>query len=159
MLLTGQVGSTDITRIRQWSDAAFLQWVQVCGEASVDVSNLNYIFRATITNVETQSIVLAALSSQDVSDVPKWANRITYTETDNPNQFYAILGSKNGAGCAYLLIQHKEKLGVKRITSVTLWTSGILFPIGMDTDYLKLQMYFTVEDVENPVSSRNIHST
>ena len=60
----------------------------------------------------------------------------------------AILGSKNGAGCAYLVAQHKAQLGVKTITTVTLWADK-----ERELDKIKefdpmISMYFKIVDVE-----------
>lgn len=59
----------------------------------------------------------------------------------------AILGTSNGAGCAYLVAQHKAQLGVKTITEVTLWAEEEtkLVPVEGLKSKPKLSMYFTVK--------------
>jgi hypothetical protein len=48
-----------------------------------------------------------------------YANRQTFTKADR--QYYALLGSKNGAGCGFFLLQHKAALGVMDIVSIDVW--------------------------------------
>jgi hypothetical protein len=58
----------------------------------------------------------------------------------------AILGTKNGAGYAYLVVQHKARLGVKKITQAAV-LSYKEWPLNGDKNNLYLSMYFTVENV------------
>jgi len=116
--------------------------------------NLNYIFRSKIQNEDTQDMIIAALQNLNppIDVLPgTYANRITFTKAANPNQFHALLGSKNGAGCAYLLLTHKTDLGVKDITSVTVWhTDGDFNVVTGNLDDFNPSMYFNVVNVANP---------
>ncbi|KAI5922254.1 hypothetical protein F4810DRAFT_289123 [Camillea tinctor] len=148
--------------VKQWSEAAFGQWEQTCSDRGQDLSNVRYIIRSWITNAETQDHVFRALRNLGITEVPTFANRRTFDrESQEPdeerraneiNGFYAILGTPNGSGGAFLLATHKDKLGVKRFRSVTLWTSPVAWPIGSGTSLLKLVLMFEVESVPEPTS-------
>ncbi|KAF7890544.1 hypothetical protein EAF00_008859 [Botryotinia globosa] len=113
----------DAPRIWSWSDAVFLYYKRVCGASAV--KNLEWIIRAGIVNIDTNIMVKMALRASGHSTIPLWGDRITLHPTDDP--FFAILGSKNGAGIGFLLNQHKDivtGLGVKKVNSITIWTYG-----------------------------------
>ncbi|KAJ8061681.1 hypothetical protein OCU04_009482 [Sclerotinia nivalis] len=111
----------DATRIWSWSDAAFLYYKRVCGADAV--KNLEWVIRAGIVNEDTNIMVKMALRASGLSQIPTWGNKITLHPTDDP--FFAILGSKNGAGVGFLLNTHKDAtlgLGVKMVASITAWS-------------------------------------
>ncbi|KAJ5211727.1 uncharacterized protein N7498_003373 [Penicillium cinerascens] len=140
--------------IRQWSDAVYTQWLAAEAEES---TSLNRIVRAGITNTATQEFVIQALQNKGtVTEIPTWDanNQLTLTRADDGDFFAAILGSPNGAGCAYLLAQHKAQLGIKQLTSVSVWMSGntpfaLTAPIG--TLGQNLNLLFMVETVAEPI--------
>ncbi|KAE9368332.1 hypothetical protein N431DRAFT_470048 [Stipitochalara longipes BDJ] len=150
-----------ISQIYQWSDAAFLQWKQVCQGTTppTPLTNINFIFRAGIDNADTRAQIIYALQDLKLTSLGgTYATATTWTKDDNPDQFHALLGSKNGSGSAFLLITHKGPLGVKDITSVTVWhpagAVGIpanLDPLNADLSGFKPTMVFTVVDVAEPV--------
>lgn len=113
--------------------------------------SLSRIVRAAITNTATQQFVIQALRNKGtVTEILAWdvKNQPTLKRADDGDLFAAILGSPNGAGCAYLLAQHKAQLGIKQLTSVTIWMSGstsftLSSPIGAMRQNLGLP--FTVE--------------
>ncbi|UPL00301.1 hypothetical protein LCI18_011235 [Fusarium solani-melongenae] len=114
------------THIQKWSDVAWIQWTQACEWYNGDVANVRYIIRSWITNHFTLSIVFQALINKDKRDgrgkiIGRWADRITLTVRDNPDEFHAILGSPNGSGSAYFLINHKQRMGVKIINKVDIF--------------------------------------
>jgi hypothetical protein len=122
------------------------------------VQNLNYIFRSGIQNLDTQSIIVEALQNLNppVNILPgNYANAFTFTKANNPTEFYALLGSKNGAGCAFLLLTHKQDIGVRDITSVTVWHSkngdfDVRTYNPMDPESFWPSMYFTIVSVPEP---------
>ena len=97
-----------------WSDIAFLQWLM----QNPTPGNLKYIFRMTIQNIETCCVLdkVLRLSTQTRYDV--WPG-LTFDIESEEGQ--AILGTPNGSGTAWLLIQHKKQLGDKRIERVTVF--------------------------------------
>ncbi|RYP24602.1 hypothetical protein DL765_000428 [Monosporascus sp. GIB2] len=151
----GQVPPFPISRIKQWSDAAFGQWELAANAADAPVDGLRFIIRSWITNEETQNQIIEALRRVGHSTFPGFANRQTFSRSSqNQNEvdgFYALLGTPNGAGSAFLLATHKGKLGVKRITSAQVWNHGLSnVPLTGWRDPWKLNMMFAIENVANP---------
>jgi len=141
------------TQIRKWSDAAFLEWKEACQKTNTDIMNVQYIFRAWVTNQATQAIVFEAFRRTNTATIGKWPDRKKFTLADNPDELYAILASPNGAGCAHLLITHKGALGIKYISSVTVWVPNVPYTIPSTdggSDLLKMNLMFKVEPVPNP---------
>lgn len=120
-----------VTHVQQWSDGAFMEWENACSLAGGSVSNVKYIFRSWITNQLTQELVFQALRNAygGSPTIGVWANRLTLTESDNPTEFHAVLGSPNGAGSAYFLLTHKGKLGIKTINKVDVFVPTIPFTV------------------------------
>ncbi|KAF7524409.1 hypothetical protein G7054_g11416 [Neopestalotiopsis clavispora] len=152
----GYVPGFPVSALHQWSQAAMGEWVLHASGVEVDINQLKYIIRSGVTNGETQDQVFAALRAVGESQVPNFAGRKVFSRTatdeNEANGFYAILGTPNGAGGAFLLATHKGKLGVKRFSSVTVWNHPVAAPLGLDRDNFKLMLSFEIEDVPNPTT-------
>ncbi|KAM5388053.1 hypothetical protein ACJA88_001313 [Fusarium oxysporum] len=112
--------TTALTHIQQWSDAVWMQWDRVCSESGGDVEDLKYIIRAQIVNHATLKIVFQAILNKYERDHKKkslgpWKKRIVVSHQKDPKELYAILGSPNGSGAAFMLINHKKRLGGARV--------------------------------------------
>ncbi|KAF0636827.1 hypothetical protein FPSE5266_00949 [Fusarium pseudograminearum] len=83
------------THIRNWSDAAWMQW----------------------------AILNKHARDGKGKTIGTWHDRITMTIREDPDELYGILGSPNGAGAAYLLLNHKERLGLKIINKVDIFVA------------------------------------
>jgi hypothetical protein len=114
-----------------------LQWQNAAGNANV--GRLKYIFRATITNTDTQNIVTEALSRTGRT-LGNWDNRVEFSMFTKEG--LAILGTPNGSGVAWFLINHKAQMGVKTIGSVFVWAEDPS-QIG---DRLERSLLFTIVD-------------
>ncbi|KAH0423505.1 hypothetical protein CcaCcLH18_12131 [Colletotrichum camelliae] len=101
------------------SDLAFFQWLIGCQAKKVDPKSLKVVFRAHITYWPTYFIVLQTLMRVGHKRVPGWDDRVTFKIGTREGD--AILGSTHGAGTAWMLIQHKDVLGVKEITEAVVW--------------------------------------
>lgn len=71
---------------------------------------------------------------------------------DDPDEFYAILGSPNGSGSAYFLINHKQRMGVKVINKVDIFVPLIPLDVSGTTvdrfhEERKVMLLFYVTDV------------
>ncbi|KAG8666652.1 hypothetical protein FPOAC1_011462 [Fusarium poae] len=122
-----------MTHLQQWSDVVWLQWLKACMEESGDVSNINYIFQSQITNADTLGILFEALlkwGSRGVT-IGKWEDRVTLDvrKDEDKEAFYAFLGSPHGSMSSYLLLNHKEKLGVRTINKVDIFVPNIPWTI------------------------------
>ncbi|KAL6812361.1 hypothetical protein J3E69DRAFT_376188 [Trichoderma sp. SZMC 28015] len=126
------------THVRRWSDAAWMQWVKACNDAKFnDVSNVKYIFRASVENPTSLDLLFQALrekysDSPTVPPIGVWNNRLTLDVDHDSRQFFAVLGSPNGSGVAYLLMTHKGALGVKTVNKVDIFTGTTPFTIPND---------------------------
>lgn len=55
---------------------------------------------------------------------PEWNNCLVIKPGDKDGAFDAMLYTVNGRGPGWLLIQHKEMLGKKTVTSIIVWNSA-----------------------------------
>lgn len=127
--------------LEQWSDVVFLQWQKYAG---ANIRNLAWCFRANIRNDDTRSWVIEAFSKSQRTSIPDFSKKVVFPMTTEYG--LAILGTLNGAGCGYLVAQHKDQLGVKRIVEVTVWANSEWQLNGKPED-LYLNMYFTIMNV------------
>lgn len=110
--------TSPIVPLKQWSDVAYLQYVDKASEASVPPSNLKYVFRIQIENEDTISIMTQALEGAPLSPWP--GTKVGMSD----DRGKALLSTPNGNGVAWLLAQHKAQLGVKIVTDVTMFATG-----------------------------------
>ncbi|KAK1951910.1 hypothetical protein LY78DRAFT_697911 [Colletotrichum sublineola] len=101
------------------SDLAFFQWVEGCRHKKASPKSLKVVFRTHITYEPTFALVMQALKEAGHKRVPGWRNRATFKM--GTRQGDAILGSTHGSGVAWMLIQHKDALGVKEIAEAVVW--------------------------------------
>ncbi|KAH7419225.1 hypothetical protein BKA64DRAFT_699260 [Cadophora sp. MPI-SDFR-AT-0126] len=153
----GQVPFFPISRIVQWSQAAFGAWEYQAGSRDVEISSLRYVIRSWVTNTETQNQVVEALRGIGRTSIPGVANREVFSRTSTDQAevdgFYAILGTPNGASTGFLVATHKEKLGIKRVASITVWNHPLSnVDLNSWRDAWKLNMLFTLETVPNPTT-------
>ncbi|KAH0424577.1 hypothetical protein CcaCcLH18_11460 [Colletotrichum camelliae] len=152
----GTYGLGDVPDMDTLSDFAFFQWLQGCQAKKVDPKSLKVVFRSHITYGPTYNLVLEALKETGQKRVPGWNNRVTFKIGTREGD--AILGSTHGAGTAWMLIQHKDALGVKEITEAVVWgmvqpksladkpgpAEGFEFDAAMGSSVLNIR--FTIKD-------------
>ena len=111
--------SPRIVPLRQWSDVVFLEWQQLCVAPSSkgDIKGLRYIFRLLISNPDSQALMSKALENVGAK-ISQWPGQDFGRST---KAFKALLGSPNGSGVAWLLINHKEQLGKKTVWKITVF--------------------------------------
>ncbi|KAL8765769.1 MAG: hypothetical protein Q9209_007277 [Squamulea sp. 1 TL-2023] len=109
-----------------WSTVTAFIWQDTCNIDKTDPKSLKYVFRDTIVNVNTKAFI----------------DKVGMDKTFKPEEegFFALLGSANGKGVAYLLLQHSSFLGKKTIKQVVTFKSA-------DGSY---EMYFEFEDWKPP---------
>jgi hypothetical protein len=100
----------DVPHLQKWSDVAFLQWKRY---APV-VSDLQYVLRHKVMNETTES-VMQSINAANGSTTLAWPGA-SYDATSFEGQ--ALLGTPNGSGVAYMLIQHKCELGHKVVDKI-----------------------------------------
>ncbi|KAI8654687.1 hypothetical protein NCS57_01215600 [Fusarium keratoplasticum] len=143
-----------VTHLRRWSDAAWIQWYKACRQNGGKSENVKYIVRSRITNARTLSLIFEALISKfgGFPTIGRWGQRLTLDVEESPDEFHAVLGSPNGAGAAFLLLTHKEALGIKTINKVDIFVPNIGYPVvGTNVDDIaknaKIMLLFTVSSV------------
>ncbi len=111
--------------LQKWSDVMFLEWQQHVNPANI--RNIKKISRAGIANPDSKNQVVSAFTTAGMAVVPAWPGHTFSIDAStfldpvtgrDPHSFFAILGSKNGAGAAYMLSQHKAAFGLKTVTPV-----------------------------------------
>ncbi|KAJ4377931.1 hypothetical protein N0V83_000761 [Neocucurbitaria cava] len=112
---------TKIPPLVHWSDIAFLQHIASNPNPTIPPATLKYIVRLTIQNVPTYTILSKILMKHGLTQWDTWPG-ITFDIDSEEGR--AILGTPNGSGTAWLLIQHKKQLGDRKIEKVTLFYAG-----------------------------------
>ncbi|KAG4422957.1 hypothetical protein IFR04_003869 [Cadophora malorum] len=133
----GQVPFFPISRIVQWSQAAFGEWEYQAGAVDDQVVEaLRGVGRTSIPGIASRQVF-----------------RRTSTNQAEVDGFYAMLGTPNGASTGFLLATHKGKLGIKRVASIAVWNHP-LSDVDLNSwrDGWKLNMLFTLEPVANPTT-------
>lgn len=109
----------EVPPLHHWSDIAYLQWLKTSTSASSPVplpAPIKFVLRLKIQNVDTYSILNKITARHGLTGYPPWPGIVLDIESDEGK---AVLGTPNGAGVAWLLIQRKKELGHKRVEKVT----------------------------------------
>ena len=101
----------DFPSLKHWSDVAYLQWAK----HAKDSSNLRCVLRISIKNPTTKAVVQHIMKDT----LAKGDESRSLRTEDDPDHVAALLGTPNGVGVAWLLIQHKRQLGLKTVEKVT----------------------------------------
>ncbi|KAJ5810577.1 uncharacterized protein N7503_002795 [Penicillium pulvis] len=119
--------------LSNWSDVVYINWATLAKSTGNSVGNLKYLIRTHIVNPDTLNILKTVCGgpcpawpgmSFDINQKKKGGVLV------NQNGL-ALLGTPNGGGAAWLLINHKQQLGVRKApVSVTAWTTP-----GTDEDW------------------------
>ncbi|KZM28694.1 Mitochondrial import inner membrane translocase subunit tim8 [Ascochyta rabiei] len=118
--------ANELPALRASSDIAWGMWNRV---ASADLRNLNYFMAVQVINPETQYIMQRALEQHNVAVVPAWPGKDFEFAVPNGREHemeaaLALLGSSNGLGAGYFIIQHRPQLGWKYIWKVKIFMAG-----------------------------------
>ncbi|CBX91010.1 hypothetical protein IAQ61_002476 [Plenodomus lingam] len=126
---TWTIPECQILDVPHWSDFAYLQWKSQVPEAT----ELKCVMRYLITNKDTEAIS-QLINYQQGTELRRWPGR-TYDVESQAGE--ALFGSANGIGVAYLLAQHKEQLGHKTVSRITMFRG----------EWEPLVLLYHVEDV------------
>ncbi|KAK3078934.1 hypothetical protein LTS18_006252, partial [Coniosporium uncinatum] len=142
--------------LQLWSDVVFLEWARRAsnddddddGVGANSIKNLKFVLRLWIVNVETCDVIAHALRrlhpAREESRLVHFEN-----EADIPvesEEGKALLGTPNGRGVAWLLVQHRRQLGRKTVAGVRVWVDGTCVE-EMDMELCRPNMVFYVRDV------------
>ncbi|KAK3715708.1 hypothetical protein LTR37_006933 [Vermiconidia calcicola] len=120
------VGKTlegEIVPLRQWSDIVFLEW-QHQTTAGQQRRGIKFVVHSNIINTRTKNVIFKALEDDGDSPIPPAFPPGKEYPMDS-KQGKAILGTPNGNGVAWFLIQHKAELGHKTIESVVVFDNSL----------------------------------
>ncbi|WQF85826.1 hypothetical protein CDEST_10840 [Colletotrichum destructivum] len=137
-------GKGDVPDLDTLSDIAYFQWLSACEYKRISPKTLKVVFRAGISYKPTFDIAMRALKDENYDRVPGWDKRAVFKMDSRPG--HALLGSTHGAGTAWMLIQHKENLGIKTITEVTVWGSNGGFDFKASPNTVRLNLRFVIND-------------
>ncbi|WQF85615.1 hypothetical protein CDEST_10629 [Colletotrichum destructivum] len=143
----GELGKGVVPDLDTLSDIAYFQWRDGCEAKKLDPKGLKVIFRSHITHQGTYDIVVKALKDKEYERVPGWDKKAVFSMDSREGQ--AILGTVHGSGTAWMLIQHKETLGLKKITEVAVFGhyNGFDFNNDPAKEFANLNLRFTIKDV------------
>lgn len=121
------VTGSSVVPLKQWSDVVFLQWQQLVwtdypnagSQRDAAMQRLNFVFRLRIDNAETNRIIGQVMGNQTID---LWPGKYIAMTADGGK---AMLGTPHGAGVSWLLAQHKNQLGRKWVTGVTIFTHQV----------------------------------
>lgn len=107
--------SAELPKIRASSDLAWGLWNRVPGE---DVKHLTMFMAFGIVNDDTASVIIPrALQAAGVDEVDKWPGTdfvVGEGGAEMEEAAMALIGSPNGLGAGYFLLQHKRQLGAAK---------------------------------------------
>ncbi|KAF2787673.1 hypothetical protein K505DRAFT_342750 [Melanomma pulvis-pyrius CBS 109.77] len=113
-----------IPELCYWSDIVYLQYIYAANLRCTVPAPLRYVFRSSIANHDTKDIIYGICNANGERLMP-WPGT-TYSIDSKEGQ--ALLGTPNGRGVAFLLIQHKRQLGHKVVDGVTVFIEGLTTP-------------------------------
>ena len=122
-----------------WADIAFALWVGIATMVGGNAKNLRYIARGWICNDFTVSIMETAIAGDRT-------RLVVFKPGDET--FLALLGTPNGVGGVYLLMQHKQALGLKTISRVV-----------MGFDHGRFSPFLIFQVVDMPAPSHNLEDS
>ncbi|KAF1993497.1 hypothetical protein P154DRAFT_70474 [Amniculicola lignicola CBS 123094] len=111
------------------SALAYLSWAAFTGPGGT--AHVRFIITWSINNHATMNIIQEINRRQEGRStkdrLPHWPCVVLNPASDEGK---ALLGSPNGVGIAYFLVQHKEQLGKMEVARIHLFTSDAPDPEG-----------------------------
>ncbi|KAL6707314.1 hypothetical protein ACN47E_004302 [Coniothyrium glycines] len=111
------VSGDQLPGLNQFSDIAWIGWDVMSKQKKRDVKDLRYLISVGISNDDTRAVIQRALFARGwaLSEFPG------HTFERASEEFGALIGTPNLQGFAYLLIQHKDRLGDMLIDRVQIF--------------------------------------
>lgn len=124
--------------LRRPSDIMAAYWLR----NNLAPKSLSYYFALDVQNDETLPLITSVLDRRGLERMPPWPGvKVGMWEEEGE----ALLGSPLGAIVAYLLVQHKENLGRKHVTEITIFREDDV--IGEQQDMVEVNLLFWIKDV------------
>lgn len=130
-------GAKDIVPLHRFSDIVWLIWAQECHDAKIDPGSLRYVLHVNVNNAQTLDTIEAVTRVEPFS-LPGYPGHSFAADTEAVKAF---VGTPNGLGTAYLVINHRKQFGPRvRLQSVRVWggsrtsasNTHLLFTLGGD---------------------------
>lgn len=138
--------------LQQWSDVIWGQFVDAAGPNADLKNKLDWCFRCYVNNQETLETIWAVMKIRDYKILTTYNKEKNIRFTMQEEEGQAIAETLKGAGCAFLIAQHKAQLGVQTITEVVIWADEATRLVDsrgqLNMNGLKdpgLSMYFTIK--------------
>ncbi|KAH7082347.1 hypothetical protein FB567DRAFT_605713 [Paraphoma chrysanthemicola] len=96
-------------------------------------------------NAETLRLMASIFAQKELPDIPTWPGIELSTTGPDAAAGEALLGSPIGATLAYFLIQHKAELGLRHVTSVTIFQDNWFFKGAQH-----IHLMYKVEEYQEP---------
>ena len=134
-----------------WSDATFAMWQTTNLYTSTSSSPLRYIARISIDNPDTVSIIRTIERSLLTSDL----GIMLYPTGPTGEYFRAILGTPNGSGPVFILLDHKKALGKRTISRISIYKAKgrAVYDMLLDVNALGFGYDFANETLSNQSTS------
>ena len=110
-------------KLKSWSDVTFLEYQKFMHDTGESPDALKAVWHRAIINPTTRELAARFFNKDDWHDVPDWPGK---DFTPGSEEFNALIGSDNGKGVVYLLLQHRKQLGNKAIIKARAWKDHTL---------------------------------
>ncbi|MCJ1230750.1 hypothetical protein MMC12_007424 [Toensbergia leucococca] len=112
--------ATMIPPMNSWADVVWAIWADSAATAGIDAGSLRYIFRDTVTNVNTRFIMeqVMGVDTPGALAIP-WPGRVFSTRTVEGKQLF---GTPHGVGIAWLVVNGMQEFRGTRYPTITIWT-------------------------------------
>ena len=134
---------TAINAVPSWSEVTWQVWKDSCRRTGADPKHLKTVIRDKVINKIAMRIIKQA---HDICGKTAEGSKAVY-RPDGPSSecFFALLGTPNGKGVAFLLLDHRDLqdgLGRKSIKSIT----TISVPIEDEEESHAREIFFEIMD-------------
>ncbi|KAM7211890.1 hypothetical protein V8F06_012732 [Rhypophila decipiens] len=134
--------------IQELSDMMFLTWSKYVDQAGADRRNIRHIIHHQVQNPDTMRFLAEALGVSGPQD-PGAVRGMTFFP--HQDEYKVLLASPNGSAVAYFLFDHKDQLGVKTVSQVTVFSRDNLSEVSPGTEWF---IVWHVKDVTLPFPGR-----
>ncbi|KAI4134871.1 MAG: hypothetical protein LQ341_005954 [Variospora aurantia] len=107
-----------------WSELMYQTWQVVSAkQGGGPIANLRTVVRKQVNNLGTQAVLRYLYWLRRLSVNQGDPNWYTWSETEYPPFFLALIGTDNVKGVVWLLVDHAKEIGKKEISEIrTRWT-------------------------------------
>lgn len=141
---------TNYPILQYWSDVSFIIYATKCNFARKPLGSFRAVLQHAIANAPTERIILQALRAIGSEDFTEWPG-VTFNSLNFPDEFAAILGTPNGRGTAWMLLQHRAQFGWKTVVGIRVWHYAIKNQKG--EEFYERNMLLLIEDFRPTILS------